>query len=1179
MIKKILTILIAFVCLTIVTFWGYLQTSHAQSNLKILLQTSIKEKTGLDIKVENLSFPLPFNWKAQNIQFFEKEKLLLTVGEIGISIPLWELLGKKLAFNSIDLTDVHLFEIPSFLKQESSSSTIEESSPWKKVEYTIRLSRIHIQDLVVESHLLPMIPSYLYPLEVHGSLIINPKKQTAIVDIALNKQSDESQPVTRVNLAWQDAKQPTFHLNLLEQSQGPLSKVLGLSIPFDFKVGIGGKFYEELATNGKFSILFLKENEISTDKQIGGSFSYEPNQLLNLKSIEGEFGRVCLSGEIAFDPTTLTIHQNTFKFKIFDCEKVEQSYLPFLKGSLEGFASANGGLTNPRVELNFTSHDFKINNLPLDQLTGKLTLTTLPNSLQGYSSLTFNYLNSIFKSEAHLDWSGKILSLINFKADYGDAHLEGNLDYFIEQEIVQGSLSGSLEDSSFIQNIFAIDLSGSSAWDIKFHGTQSSKGEWEQDIDFAINAERARYEKLRVQKMQLYGTLKDLFKNPGAFVYLTGEHAHYNGWKVGQLKAETAIEIGKDAWPFQIATQDQMDRGIFGQALGNWHMNADRAKINLQQFEGYFKEHHLTLNSPMELTLFSDLMELSPLSLSIDEGSLFTNLDYTSNQAHANIKLHLVPLEIFYPSNFMIPINGLLSGDLNLVGQPGSLTGELKAQLTKLRVEEESFAHMPFFEATLSGQLQDNKMTGSALIKGITKQPVKIHAELPIHASLNPPDFAFNQEAPLKGHLEAEGEVAPLLQLLVIDTTSFSGNTSVSLDVNGTFINPHVTGQIAVNNGTFESPNTGAIYRNIHARLEANDKILILKELSAIDLSDGIISGQGTLQLKRDEGYPFILNLNLSRIRLLNLDFAKAIASGKVVISGNSRRAKVEGHLTTNSIQATIPEQSQALAHTLNVRYINLPKGEVSPIAFHTRSKWPLELNIQIDVPNNASIKSKDLYSSWHGGVKVQGTSHDPLLFGDFKINNGEYHFNGKTFDIKEGTITFAGEPDKKTTLYVIGSKDLGKIVAEVILKGSVKNPAIAFRSNPPMSQRDILSWILFGRSSSDISPFQGTELSQSIKDLTKGKNKSPDMLTKIRESIGIDKIDISKSEGNQSNEVSIQVGKYISRGVLVSVNKSITAEANQIGIEANLLNNIKAEAQVGDDASANLQLKWKHDY
>ena len=244
----------------------------------------------------------------------------------------------------------------------------------------------------------------------------------------------------------------------------------------------------------------------------------------------------------------------------------------------------------------------------------------------------------------------------------------------------------------------------------------------------------------------------------------------------------------------------------------------------------------------MEFTLLKDLIELSPLSLKIDEGSLFTSLDYKADQAHAHVKLHHVPLEIFYPSNFIVPLNGLLSGDLSLEGKPGSLTGELQAKLTKLRVEEESFAHMPYFEATLSGELHENKLSSAALITGITKQPIKIHTELPIHVSLNPPEFAFNQEAPLNGHLEAEGEIAPLLQLLVIDTTSFSGNTSVSLDVNGSFENPHVTGLIAVKNGTFESPNTGAIYRNIHARLEANDKILLLKELSAVDLSDGIIS-------------------------------------------------------------------------------------------------------------------------------------------------------------------------------------------------------------------------------------------------------------------------------------------------------------------------------------------------
>lgn len=83
-------------------------------------------------------------------------------------------------------------------------------------------------------------------------------------------------------------------------------------------------------------------------------------------------------------------------------------------------------------------------------------------------------------------------------------------------------------------------------------------------------------------------------------------------------------------------------------------------------------------------------------------------------------------------------------------------------------------------------------------------------------------------------------------------------------------------------------------------------------------------------------------------------------------------------------------------------------------------------------------------------------------------------------------------------------------------------------------------------------------------------------MLTRIRNGIGIDRIDISRDDNGGAN---IQVGKYISRGILVSVNKSVTSETNRVAIEARVMKNVKVQAEVGDDSEAELMLKWKHDY
>jgi len=91
--------------------------------------------------------------------------------------------------------------------------------------------------------------------------------------------------------------------------------------------------------------------------------------------------------------------------------------------------------------------------------------------------------------------------------------------------------------------------------------------------------------------------------------------------------------------------------------------------------------------------------------------------------------------------------------------------------------------------------------------------------------------------------------------------------------------------------------------------------------------------------------------------------------------------------------------------------------------------------------------------------------------------------------------------------------------------------------------------------------------------------NQGPDMLTKIRTRLGIDRLDISKKSDMESDNVSVKVGKTISKGVVVTLNKGIMNEANRVGVEANLTRHIKLQAEVGDDSSTQLLLKWKKSY
>ena len=152
--------------------------------------------------------------------------------------------------------------------------------------------------------------------------------------------------------------------------------------------------------------------------------------------------------------------------------------------------------------------------------------------------------------------------------------------------------------------------------------------------------------------------------------------------------------------------------------------------------------------------------------------------------------------------------------------------------------------------------------------------------------------------------------------------------------------------------------------------------------------------------------------------------------------------------------------------------------------------------------------------------------------------------------------------------------------MAEIILKGPVTKLAVSFRSNPPLSQREILSYILFGRGISDITTNQGTQLSQSFVDLQNNSqaSSSGDFLSRLRNNVGIDRLDFGSSN---DNDYSLQIGKNITENITFSVNKSIIDAMYHYSIEAKLRKNLKAEAEVGvgDGYLLRSSIKWKKDY
>jgi translocation and assembly module TamB len=595
---------------------------------------------------------------------------------------------------------------------------------------------------------------------------------------------------------------------------------------------------------------------------------------------------------------------------------------------------------------------------------------------------------------------------------------------------------------------------------------------------------------------------------------------------------------------------------------GTFRKNIDylkNIKFKTPAIKQLAKSDNSNLSLDLEIEFLGSLLKGSLIYSEQEiKGTLSTN----------NLSAALFPQKLF---------SGVFSLNANISGSAINPQLLISIDTSNLQLIDPTLAKFALSADNVSLFINNGQFFFEGKIKASNWANIDYKIKFPIEISLDPWSFQIPKNASLSGNLSAEGEIAPILHKLLDTPTSLSGKTKVDLAISGTYEDPQLNGTSQIIQGSYEISDIGVLLTDITASIQVNGPLLSITEISAVDGKGGHILGKGFYIINERQNYPFSLNLALQETTLLNQDYLKIICNGPLIFKGNNNEGVIVSKLEASSALISIPERSSSTINTVDVIYVNIPEKNPQPqsLLVTQKSSWPLSLDINLKIPKTLNIQGRDLSSVWRGEIDVQGTSKNPLLYGELKIVEGQYLFNGNPFALNQATVTFSGDFDKKTTLYAIASKDLDRVKVDVIAKGPVKNPAISFRSNPPMPQREILSWLLFNRGTSQISPFQGAQLSESITNLSTNQQ-GPDVLSKIRSMLKIDRFEIGRNQTNENEGVNVEVGKYISDNILISVIKS---DVNRIALEATLSDQIKLQAQVGDDSEGKLMLRWKKDY
>ncbi len=1168
------------------------------------IKSQIETQTGYHIQLDKLQLEFPLNFSVAQLVISNDERILLHADEMHFSLSWMHLLRGGVVIKTIDVLNLLLdTDLYSFKLDPSKKNSFIFPLYWS-------LQHAHIHNFSAKES--TRLHPYLKHLELNG------------------------------NLNLRHAKLFNLTVKLTHQGESPLPQEISLhlnSSPLVLSAALYA--YENERGNSILKIPYTKKIEIhltlSAPWEIWDSLVSSPHHPSS--SIHGQLaiktdGKIQTNsqGNLHFSPQGKSIIDHcTTQWKLED-EKLWQtvessgfyeidteilqlsttieelhltSIAHLLNQPIEGIINAQihleGSLDSLEITANASSQKVIFNQISYEALNASLS-TNIATDLNGEAALNARVFGSDYHLSTPFSWKkDKEIYLQKITLSAPGLSANGQLKYDFESSLFLGGLKGDISDFHSLDELFngsghfelSLDhpekqrlLLEAELKDIEYSHLQDVEHSHLKDVEHS-HLQDVEHSHLTIDSISLKFQLNEIstFLNGNLTVKIS--EMALGMYHLDHVDISSTIDTSLPLSPISLTIhQSNLPTGVSAGQLtgsGGWRKNTDSADLIIDQLSGELYEIALFLDQPFSIHLAPQEFLISPLKIHMDQGYTDIELNKKEDRLNGHITLHHIPMQLISILSFSdLRMNGYLDLQSRLEGSFDDLKGDLIANFKNVKIEETIFSNLKPIQGTFKGQLKDNKLQLQGAFSAFDNHPFNFYAAFPlsIHPSLM--HFYIPVNAPIVGHLEAKGEVESLLKLIVTDTTNISGFAEVKIDVGGSLDEPSITGKALLSNGTYESLDTGGVFKNLQLLIEGDGRVLRLKELRADDALSGSLSMTGEVLLDKELKFPHAFNISLNNARLIHQDYASANGTGNLTLKGNSESSLLAGPLKIDAAHVVIPEKTPPQFHRVDVLFVT--DREVESGSENTKkNNWPISMDLEVSIPQTAFLEGRHLESLWKGNVRLSGSADKPLLNGTMEIVKGSYDLHGHTFNSRLGMIQFAGDPAHKSTIYVSAERQIEQNRIEVIVSGALSDPEIRFRSNPPMSEKEILSWILFNRGISDITAHEGKTLQQSSITISGGKG-DDDLLSQIRNHFGIDRLDLNTNEGNAlnpsgTNEVSLRVGKYFSKGVFVSINKSINAEANQLALEANLARYWKLQAEVGDNAEGKFIIKWERDY
>ncbi len=1136
---KFLSSLLIALLLVLCFALAMLQTPVAKETLAKWIADTAKAE-GMEISIGSIDGHIPFKWEVRDIRLKLNATDSVEIDRAKMRISFFPLLTKRFSISYLDLHHVAY----RFAEKENSAQTFTPFPlPMHAVLKSLAIQQLDVTNLTQEA-------SNIFAIDGNGYL----SKNFSAGALRLHIKTDRTTADLRFTLEQQ--------LSLDVSIDGELSHLLspfttlGFESNLDLQATLKGPRAADAPLQGQIfgyinslEVPFLQA--VDQKWKIASSFTVGENHSVHITDLflESRLLTCKASGKIsaAQELESGTFFLNVPKLSRFDAD----AGIP-LKGSLQ--IHADYSPTEARWDL--VTQDIKIGDFSYPNATGTLKAQKIEQEWQG--GLTLNANNEELPFEATGTFSALMpheLRIENLQISSQQSSITGQISCNASTPSLEGTLIARIPNLGHFHNAYRGSLGGTAT----FSGTDH--------LEMQVTLAHFQYLDMAARSASLNVKLDSIFSSPQGAIDFDAEGVHYHQLDLAKFSFKTHAE--EALWPFELHTQGLWKDGLELHTSGAWNYRDQAFDLNLNEFTGFMLKKAFVLNKPCKIAKSKERLPVDICDMKVGLGTFLGSAAISEKSATVNVSGCQVPLEFLMILEPHFSLQGNASFEGALDGRQGHLTLWLEG------ADIYQFGKTVPLKAkgSIQAHLDRQMLQIHTHLAASDQQFFEAAASLPIDDRGHPLHWKIDEDKPISCEVTMEGKLEEIFDFINIGSHRASGFLSSRLLLSNTLRSPTLKGTMELQAGTYENDYTGTQIREIQGQVVAEGKELKLVSFAGKDPQNGTLSAEGALTFSPKEGFPYTLTAELKELNVLNFDTITSNFTGPMSVSGNTAAAYAKGNLIVSKAEMQIPDELLVDIPVIPITFVHQPahlkNSTINPLPI-----FPFHIDLNLEVPGKVEIRGRGLTSQWQGAMHLKGTNVNVAASGNLELVKGEYLFSGKTFKLTQGEISISDKPTQSAYLNLSGTLELPKMTVIAFLRGPLTSPQLTFQSTPALPTSTVLSYILFNKDISEISQGEAIQLAQVLISLSGGTG--PDVLEAIRKSIGVDRLNIVSSQ-NDASKVSVQIGKYLTKGVMVTLSQGINS--SQVIVEVELKKGFIFQAETQDEGEGKFTLKWNKNY